>query len=112
MTWKFYLAAHSYHLWEGEPWWHATKDKIVEERATLMPVVSSIEDTIDASPENDNARTSESDYEEAMDISPDDERIPSTTAASPGNAAPKFSRRMPGIVFRYSVCTVLNIPCD
>ncbi|KAJ4498242.1 hypothetical protein C8R41DRAFT_166179 [Lentinula lateritia] len=80
---------------QGEPWWHATKDKIVEERATLMPVVSSIEDTIDASPENDNARTSESDYEEAMDISPDDERIPSTTAASPGNAAPKFSRRMP-----------------
>ncbi|KAJ4476914.1 hypothetical protein C8J55DRAFT_430861, partial [Lentinula edodes] len=24
---------------QGEPWWHATKDKIVEERATLMPVV-------------------------------------------------------------------------
>lgn len=87
---------------EGEPWWHATKDKFTEERATLMPVVSSTEDTTcDASLENDNARTSESDYEEAMDISPDDERIPSTTAASPGNAAPKFSRRMPGIVFQH-----------
>ncbi|GAW02468.1 hypothetical protein LENED_004126 [Lentinula edodes] len=98
---------------QGEPWWHATKDKFTEERATLMPVVSSTEDTTcDASLENDNARTSESDYEEAMDISPDDERIPSTTAASPGNAAPKFSRRMPVKKTEFLLSERMRVPPD
>lgn len=59
---RLYGLALTWTKQKGQPWWHARKDEALN-FSPIQPPVSS-ENTIHESVENDNARTSESDYED------------------------------------------------
>ncbi|KAJ4468124.1 hypothetical protein J3R30DRAFT_3346674 [Lentinula aciculospora] len=78
---------------QGEPWWHASNDKSLQNRVIHMPILPI---TCDENLESDNARTSERDHEEDfVNILPDNECTPSTAVVYSEKITPKFSRHIP-----------------